>query len=485
MRSAGTYGLALATSSLFYHNFASAQTSSKCNPLHQTCPPDPALGRSTEIDFTSGQSDQFTSSGNGISYDGQGLHLTVAKSGDAPTLTSNWYLMFGKVEIEMQAAPGTGIVSSLVLESDDLDEIDWELLGSDPDRVQTNYFGKGQTGSYDRGAFSADPGSHTSSHTYTIDWTANQIVWQIDGSTVRALSPQNANGQYPQTPMHLKLGAWAGGDSTNAPGVISWAGGHTDYSQGPFTMYVKSVRAQDYSTGTQYTYSGSSGTWQSIHAAGGSVNSGGSGSSSMDTSAPVITSTTSGQPMPFDGTHAQPSSSYTATSIPGLPVGWSVSSSGKVVPPSSAPVSTRMPLSLCFECYSKNSVTDSSSLQSPYPAGSTASSPQASSSASGSSGGSSDGKVAVTSPAITSSPAAATGSISPYGGAPGAGGAANSVHTPVFPSMASSYMRNSTASNSIAPGQSVYTGAAVALNGAGGVARLAAAGAFGYLAFML
>jgi beta-glucanase (GH16 family) len=55
-------------------------------------------------------------------------------------LTSKWYIMFGKVEISVKAAPGAGIVSSFVLQSDTLDEIDWEWLGADPDEVQSNYF---------------------------------------------------------------------------------------------------------------------------------------------------------------------------------------------------------------------------------------------------------------------------------------------------------------------------------------------------------
>jgi hypothetical protein len=61
--------------------------------------------------------------------------------------------MFGKVEAVVKAAPGAGIVSSVVLQSDDRDEIDWEWVGSDSEQVQTNYFGKGITGSYNRGAF--------------------------------------------------------------------------------------------------------------------------------------------------------------------------------------------------------------------------------------------------------------------------------------------------------------------------------------------
>ena len=130
--------------------------------------------------------------------------------------------MFGRVEIVLKAAPGTGIVSTVVLQSDDLDEIDFEWLGADSAQVQSNYFGKGHHETHDRGAFHANPGSQGDFHKYTIDWTADQIVWQIDGVTVRALTPSSATqGQYPQTPMQLKLGIWAAGDTAlNEPGTV-------------------------------------------------------------------------------------------------------------------------------------------------------------------------------------------------------------------------------------------------------------------------
>ncbi|KAI9685734.1 MAG: hypothetical protein M1822_004294 [Bathelium mastoideum] len=333
-----------------------AQTYSNCNPLTQGgCPADSALGKSVDIDFTQGASDSFTPQGS-PTYGSNGVSFTIAKSGDSPQLTSKWYIMFGHVEVVMQAAPGAGIVSSSVLQSDDLDEIDWEWLGAQPNQVQTNYFGKGQTTTYNRGAFSNVQGSQTGTHKYTIDWTSEQVVWQIDGTTVRTLTPANADNQYPQTPMQIKIGAWAGGDpATNPPGTVQWAQGPVDWSQAPFTMVVNSIYVQDYSTGTEYTYSGTSGTWESIQAQGGSVSSGGT-PSGIDSSAPAVTSTSSGQPIPFDGTHKgsstftpsgwpwvasgttlATSASVTNTNYPGLPSGWTVTSSGKVVPPSSAP----------------------------------------------------------------------------------------------------------------------------------------------------
>ena len=171
------------------------------------------------VDFTQGSSSDFPTV-PGVTYDSNGASVTVAKAGDNPTLISNWYMMFGRVEAVLKTAPGQGIVSTLVLQSLDLDEIDLEWLGADSAQVQTNYFGKGRAEPHDRGAFHANPDHQGSFHKYTIDWTADQVVWQIDGRTIRALTPAAAQGQYPQTPMQVKLGAWASGDPSNNPGTI-------------------------------------------------------------------------------------------------------------------------------------------------------------------------------------------------------------------------------------------------------------------------
>ena len=357
-----------------------AQTYSSCNPLQGgNCPPDSALGKAVNIDFTSGASDSFTPQGN-PTYDSNGASFTVAKSGDSPQLTSKWYIMFGHVEFVLKPAPGRGIVSSAVMQSDDLDEIDWEWLGSDNQQVQSNYFGKGLTTTYNRGAFHADPNNQGGFKTYTIDWTADQIAWQIDGTTVRTLTPQTAEqGQYPQTPMMIKVGAWSGGDSSNAQGTVQWAGGPTDYSAGPYTMQVKSIAVTDYSTGTKYTYSGTDGTWQSIQS-DGKINSSGKGASPVAAVAPAITSSSNSAPMPFEGTHRSSSTyvkpdtypwvastlatsaSTTATTYPGLPAGWTVTSSGKVLPPSAASVSEHGPINPSSVMH-----TDSSCSNHPQP----------------------------------------------------------------------------------------------------------------------
>ena len=60
-----------------------------------------------------------------LTIDEHGAVLTISNKDQAPLIKSNKYLFFGKVDVTVKAAPGVGIVTSVVLESDDRDEIDW------------------------------------------------------------------------------------------------------------------------------------------------------------------------------------------------------------------------------------------------------------------------------------------------------------------------------------------------------------------------
>jgi len=149
--------------------------------------------------------------------------------------------------------------------------------------------------------------------------------------------------------------------------TTEWATGGTgqttNYASGPYVMQVKSIAVTDYSTGSQYKYMGTDGTWQSITAVGGKVNSDGNGKAVQGAVSPAATGD-SNSPIPFQGTHSakqsgvqqpnaggwspttmQTSAQATVTTYPGLPAGWTVTSSGKVVPPSAAPVSEPHPVS--------------------------------------------------------------------------------------------------------------------------------------------
>ncbi|KAI1301049.1 concanavalin A-like lectin/glucanase domain-containing protein [Xylaria venustula] len=263
-----TTAVALAAAKL-----VSAQTYTSCDPREKSCAPDPAFGSDVvTIDFTKGESDYFTiAEGTTLTYSDKGAAFSMKKETEAPTITSTKYIFFGKVDVVVQAAPGQGIVTSSVLQSDDRDEIDWEWIGSDSAQVQTNYFGKGDDSTFDRGGYSPVTNPETTTHTYTIDWTKDYVHWIIDGTLVRELKYEDAKDgtRFPQTPCQLKLGTWVAGSSTEPEGTVQWAGGLADFSKGPFTAYYQKVTIQDYSNGVdgakEYVWeSGSDGSYGSI-----------------------------------------------------------------------------------------------------------------------------------------------------------------------------------------------------------------------------
>jgi len=84
--------------------------------------------------------------------------------------------------------------------------------------------------------------------------------------------------------MKLKLGNWAAGGEGQPEGTVTWAGGKTDFSQGPFDMYVKEVSIQNYNPADSYEYGDKSGSWQSIkiNKDGSSSNAGAYGSTTSE-----------------------------------------------------------------------------------------------------------------------------------------------------------------------------------------------------------
>lgn len=267
MRSTAISGALLALFTL-----VSAQTFTECDPTKKTCPADPAVGGDFTVDFTKGKSSLFNlADGTTLTYDKEkGAVFSIANEKQAPTISTPGYIFFGKLEVELIAAPGPGIITSIVLQSDCLDEIDWEWLGGSPDEVQTNYFSKGDTSTYDRGGVHAVSASTTTFHTYTIEWTTDALTWSIDGTAVRTLKYADAKGgkEYPQTPMQVKLGTWVAGRSDAPEGTVQWAGGLANFDNGPSNGYYKRVVVDDYMGGNKaaksYIYSDRTGTWESI-----------------------------------------------------------------------------------------------------------------------------------------------------------------------------------------------------------------------------
>ncbi|KAI0009177.1 concanavalin A-like lectin/glucanase domain-containing protein [Xylariaceae sp. FL0662B] len=264
-----TTAVVLATTQL-----VAAQTHTDCNPMtNSSCPADPALDGTITVDFSKGENKFFKEADyTKLTYNNEGAVFTIKTEKDAPTITSTQYLFFGKVDVKLKASTGQGVVTSFVLQSDDLDEIDWEWLGGDTTQVQSNYFGKGDTTTYDRGAYHNVNNPQTETHTYTVDWTKDYVRWLIDGNQVRELKYADAKGgsRFPQTPMQVKLGTWVAGRSDAPEGTVQWAGGKTDFSQAPFVATYEQITIQNYNNGVkghpkQYVWAdGSDGSYQSI-----------------------------------------------------------------------------------------------------------------------------------------------------------------------------------------------------------------------------
>ncbi|GKU08345.1 unnamed protein product [Fusarium langsethiae] len=242
-----------------------AQTYSSCNPMKKSCDADPGLAASSyTVDFTKGSDDDnWEGTGHGdVKYTSEGAEFTINKQGQSPTIQTKWYMFFGRLEVHLKAAPGQGIVSSIVFLSDVLDEIDWEFLGGRDAEAQSNWYAKGSSDNTQSLTFPVE-NTQSEFHNYTVYWTHESCEWFIDSVSVRTLDFAEEN--YPQTPMRVKLGIWAGGDvDDNAEGTVEWAGGETDFSKVPFTMTVQKVKIENLNPAESYSYGDQTGSYKSI-----------------------------------------------------------------------------------------------------------------------------------------------------------------------------------------------------------------------------
>lgn len=134
---------------------------------------------------------------------------------------TNGFYGYGTYTVVMKAAASSGIVSSFFLYTGESDgnphnEIDIEILGKDPTKMQTNYY----AGDEDEGhetmvnlGFDASKAFHT----YTIIWMPEVIEWYVDG-TLRH-TEDGSRGALPTTPGRIMMNLWPGTDN-----LIDWLG---------------------------------------------------------------------------------------------------------------------------------------------------------------------------------------------------------------------------------------------------------------------
>jgi len=130
--------------------------------------------------------------------------------------------------------------------------------------------------------------------------------------------------------MRIKIGNWVGGAADEPAGTVAWAGGYTDLTEAPFTMYVKNVTIEDYTTnGTSYRYGDMSGRYESIvvsnntaggntsYSAGESVGTNSSSSSGLNSTA-SSSNASSASSVALSGGAASQSGSFVLLGLMGL-----------------------------------------------------------------------------------------------------------------------------------------------------------------------
>ena len=247
-----------------------------------------------------------------------GAELEFLKKRDAPYMETKFSIFFGRVEVVAQAAPGPGIISSIVLWSSVLDEIDYEWRGSLDTIVQTNYFGKGITASYNRSTTVSVNKPMTAFHTYAFDWSATRLNFEIDGHIIRTLQKSDCNGkdiQYPQSPSKLALSLWDAGDPDN---YNAWGGGKTPIPPpaGGYSYFIKSVKIWNSNPAASYTLTdkvGNANGWKL-------------GTAPLPSSATVKSSAPT--PQTFSNVPSlatlPPSATSAVTTVPTIPAGMSI-----------------------------------------------------------------------------------------------------------------------------------------------------------------
>ncbi|WVQ82814.1 hypothetical protein IAT38_004946 [Cryptococcus sp. DSM 104549] len=177
------------------------------------------------------------------SPDNTGSRLTLTQDNSGTKISSTRYIHYGTIDFVLEASKWAGVVTAAITMSDVKDEIDWEWVGAETGKVQTNYWFLGIANYSETEGASSDISSDASAkfHTYTFDWQEDYINWSIDGQVVRTvqksetLSADGSQYKFPSTPSRIQISIWPAGISTSAQGTIDWAGGMIDWSDADYT----------------------------------------------------------------------------------------------------------------------------------------------------------------------------------------------------------------------------------------------------------
>ncbi|KAJ2762871.1 putative glycosidase CRH2 [Coemansia sp. BCRC 34490] len=217
---------------------------------------------------------------------------SAQNKGFGATVDATHTFLYGKATARVKTASiAPGVVSSFIFRSDVTgDEIDFEWVGKSPSEVQTNYYYRNVLNYQQMVPYTLTDTS-AAFHDYSFEWTADKIVWSVDGTAIRTLNRadtyDSATGKYsfPDTRGRVAFSIWDGGNS-GAQGTQEWAGYPTPWTASTvYSMYVDSITIQcsgDDSTGGDSSSSAVGGDDGSSATDGSSAPGGDDGSSATD-----------------------------------------------------------------------------------------------------------------------------------------------------------------------------------------------------------
>jgi len=188
------------------------------------------------------------------SLDGQG-HLVITarrepyqgRSFTSARLTTEGKhrVQYGRIEVRAQLPRGRGLWPAFWLLGDNLRTVGWpasgeidvmEYRGQEPNRVHGTVHGPGYAGG---GGITRDTTLRwvrfdNSFHVFAIEWTADQIVWFVDGQRYHVVARGDVPGPWVfDRPFHLLLNVAVGGTFVGSP---------DQYTPFPTAMVVDWVR---------------------------------------------------------------------------------------------------------------------------------------------------------------------------------------------------------------------------------------------------
>lgn len=158
-----------------------------------------------------------------LEYSDAGVLLTIdtAEGGLRPyqsaAFASVRSLTYGRAQAEFRAAPGPGLITGFFLHrASPRQEIDIEIVGSDPRRMLTNvFFNPGDDGTQMSFGYRGSPcwidlgfDATEDLHEYAIDWRPDRVAWLVDGEILHERASWDPT-PIPHLPMQLHGNLWA------------------------------------------------------------------------------------------------------------------------------------------------------------------------------------------------------------------------------------------------------------------------------------